>query len=129
MYHNNHHNLSSKSLAHRNHFCTSFIQIKLIFHLVDKKRYFILFSHTIDYKITILILLGIGRSPLNYSIHKKLKNIASNPRIYPCLHLQCPRGHRCSLSPKFQFYFKKGSSKKFSYDRRAYESVDEKSQS
>ena len=35
--------------------------------------------------------------------------------------------HRCPLSPKFQFYFKKGSSKKISYERRAYESVDEKS--
>ena len=27
--------------------------------------------------------------------------------------------------PKFQFYFKKGSSKKISYERRAYESVNE----
>ena len=34
----------------------------------------------------------------------------------------------CPLSAKFQFYFKKGSSKKKkSYERRAYESVDEKS--
>ena len=33
----------------------------------------------------------------------------------------------CPLSPKFQFFFKKGSSKKKSYERRAYESVDEKS--
>ena len=32
----------------------------------------------------------------------------------------------CPLSPKFQFYFKKGSSKKFPNERRAYESVDEK---
>ena len=29
--------------------------------------------------------------------------------------------------PKFQFHFKKGSSKKNSYERRAYESVDDKS--
>ena len=34
--------------------------------------------------------------------------------------------HVCPLSPKFQFYFKKGSSKN-SYERRAYESVDEQS--
>ena len=37
------------------------------------------------------------------------------------------RGHRCPLSPKFQFYFKKGSSKKFPYERRSNESVNEKS--
>ena len=29
------------------------------------------------------------------------------------LTLQRPGGHRCPISPKFQFYFKKGSSKKF----------------
>ena len=45
----------------------------------------------------------------------------------PTLTLLCPGRHKCSLSPKFQFYFKKGSSKKISYERREYESVDEKS--
>ena len=33
----------------------------------------------------------------------------------------------CPIWPKFQFYFKKESSKKKSYERRDYESVDEKS--
>ena len=37
------------------------------------------------------------------------------------------RRTQVSLIPKFQFYFKKGSSKKNSYERRAYESLDEKS--
>ena len=32
--------------------------------------------------------------------------------------------HRCPLSPKFQFYFKNGSSN--SYERRNFESVDKK---
>ena len=47
--------------------------------------------------------------------------------IYISLTLLRPEGHICPLSPKFQFYFKKGSSKKISYERRAYESVNEKS--
>ena len=38
-----------------------------------------------------------------------------------------PRKTLVTLSLKFQFYFKKGSSEKNSYERRAYESVDEKS--
>ena len=42
------------------------------------------------------------------------------------LTLYCPGGPSCPLSPKFQFYFKKVSSKKISYERRASESVDEK---
>ena len=45
------------------------------------------------------------------------------------LTLQRPGGPHGPLSPKFQSYFKKGPSKKKkkSYERRAYESVEEKS--
>ena len=38
-----------------------------------------------------------------------------------------PRRTQVSVSLKFQFFYKQGSSNKFPYERRAYESVDEKS--
>ena len=52
------------------------------------------------------------------SVHKGLMKM----KIFK--YINNPGGHWWPLSPKFQFYFRKGSSKK---KRRAYESVDEKS--
>ena len=56
----------------------------------------------------------------NYDFKSKMKTNGINPLM--------PRRTQASFSPKFKFYFKKGSlKKKNSYDRRANESVDEKS--
>ena len=69
----------------------------------------------------------MGLKPPRFSSNRKAGEVSLWKKKQFLLTLQRPGGHRCPLSLKFQFYFKKGSSKKISYERRSYESVVEKS--